>query len=1141
MEVKDTDEVVAPSPADLLMARVESRQRAVEDFHAHTAELEEIRKAEQEGPGFWKETGRAVWGAAVDLTSEGGLFLADAFYELPPVRNFHSMVVGIREDLAPEAAGAEASRRWEEFQGDFRASAEELAPANESLAGGAARGIMTFLVPYSRLAKTGQLQSFSAATSAGFVIDYTLFDPNEGNLSNLIEELNPEAKDSALTFLATDPDDDDAINRLKNGLEGVFLGGLVEAVLKTARHIKGRKAVEKAHEAADAMTTEVVFDTPVPAAGVVDDAATARPVDESTATAKTDDAKVEAEAEQAAPVTLRESLRDSLTLTPAQARRFNDLIDAGDEAGATKALEEDFNLDTINWDNIDNASALKTLLDTTSEVLADHIKLTKGGVQSHVQTKRLANLVGTSGEQVHELFKDVRGDVGIAARMHAAQRVMLASVRELDRLRQVAKANPGDLQARASFMQQVQLHGALQAQVKGAQTEIARALNAMKLMKNEASEGFKEFDDLSRALGTKNPKDFNKYMDDLLDGKSLEDINEAVRQASRGERLKNIFVEYIINAMLSSPKTHIVNAVSNTLNTFIYTGDRLLAGTGRALRGDPRGLREAKIDLMRKVSSLGEAFKLARQAWKDGAPVSDKRQRIEFQTRQAISMDGEGALAATVNALGHIIRTPGRMLITGDEFFKAINRNAELSVQAYRKADELARKQGLEAGTRKYERFVDRTMHRLLDPANQAPMARDIRRGAVEKSRLVSFQETPKTDFGAAMEKMINTNTFVKLLIAPFFRTPMNILRQGIIDRTPLGLIVKEHRELVMNGSPAERAEALTRMTTGVAAMAGFMAFTGTELDSPIQVVGKVPYESSEKATGVLDYSIRIGAEWYQFNRLDPLGMWLGMVADAKMHAEHSTDEEQTFALMQGALAGFFNNVTNKTWAKSMSDLFELFEGFSSNKPAAVDRALAKFSAGEFGKLIPQLFKSTGRALADGEESFAREAWTFTDALNAQLPVLNRDVPRRHDAIGRLVSWENAKWAIVNPFAVSPAAESPLDKELARLDFDIRPMRKALAGGQLQLTAAEYSEMTGLVGKVRLGNHRNLEDFLGALVETPRYREANDAMRVFMMKKVINQARRAAAMQFIAKPENLERFREIKHDQFAKLIGDVST
>ena len=196
----------------------------------------------------------------------------------------------------------------------------------------------------------------------------------------------------------------------------------------------------------------------------------------------------------------------------------------------------------------------------------------------------------------------------------------------------------------------------------------------MKILKDDADDGFREFNDILRQFG--GPKTdtvgFERFMDDLLDARDLGELNARIRQTA-GERVKNVIIEFVINSMLSSLKTHAINFTSNTLNTFLYTADRFIGGSYRFLRGDPRLLREARIDLFTKFSSLDEAWKLAKQAWVDGAPVTDKRQRLEFQTRRAIAMDGDSWLATAVNRLGTVGPHPGprphhrRRVLQGDQ------------------------------------------------------------------------------------------------------------------------------------------------------------------------------------------------------------------------------------------------------------------------------------------------------------------------------------------------------------------------------------------------------------------------------------------------------------------------------------------
>jgi hypothetical protein len=62
--------------------------------------------------------------------------------------------------------------------------------------------------------------------SAGAVSDLTVFDPNEGRLSDMLVEFDSPVLNNAVTqYLATDEDDTEMEGRLKNVLEGMLIGG----------------------------------------------------------------------------------------------------------------------------------------------------------------------------------------------------------------------------------------------------------------------------------------------------------------------------------------------------------------------------------------------------------------------------------------------------------------------------------------------------------------------------------------------------------------------------------------------------------------------------------------------------------------------------------------------------------------------------------------------------------------------------------------------------------------------------------------------------------------------------------------------------------------------------------------------------
>jgi predicted GNAT family acetyltransferase len=868
-------------------------------------------------------------------------------------------------------------------------------------------------------------------------------------------------------------------------------------------------------------------------------------------------------ADEAATIQLREKvLKRTIELSTQQKEAFLRAVREGDEEAAS-AVMKDFNENNIDFAAIENGADIKEILLTTERMFADMIDEVKGGKQSNVKTKILANLVDASPREINQLFRDVRGDKGLAARFYAAQRVMLASADNVRRKAEAAWKAPGDNRAQAEALQAVQSHAAIQAEVKGAQTEIARALQAMSMLKDDMAAGFREFDELRRnfapAGGGKTA--WERYMDDLVHSKDLSDLNSRVKWTN-WTRAKNIFIEYVINGMLSSGKTHVINFTSNVLNTFMYSFDRSLGGAYRAMRhGDKAALREAKLDWMGKFGALDEAWKLAKNAFKEGLPQTDKRQRIEFETRKAIGSDQSQAEYFTdltnayrkvmgqadrvvanegttfqkaINTLGTIVRFPGRLLITGDEFFKAINRNAEIGVLSFRQADDEAIRAGFEYGSKKYEAYVKRRMSKLSDMEIRDPENIRIQSEAIEKARLTTFQEAPRTDFGSAAEGFINSNWAVKLIIAPFFRTPMNIVRQGLLDRTPLGWFIKEHRR-VLNAGGREAAEMHARMLSGVGAFTAFYALSssGEEGDGGFELVGKLPFDSASRLMGINDYSIRIGDNWYQFNRLEPMGMWLGMIADMRTLTKYRQDEEAAFTFGQAAIFSFLNNVTNKTYMKSISDIQDMLEGVASGSEATASRAINRFTAGEFGKLIPQLYKGAARALEGDDESQRAEVWTFLDILADRSSTFNEGLAPRFDVVGRPIDRDSGLSILINPFAMQEHSDDPVDQEFWRLGFSIQPMRKTLGAEQVVLTAAEYSKMNGF-----LAEPLKLHETLTTFVNDPSYEQLPDPLKIATIKKIINKAREGARALILTDDTVLKRVTQEKTDAAFMLTGE---
>ena len=84
--------------------------------------------------------------------------------------------------------------------------------------------------------------------ASGGVSDLTVFDPNEGRLSDMLVQFDSPVLNNAVTqYLATDEDDTEMEGRVKNVLEGMLIGGPFEILfgLKAFKKAKATKNLEE--------------------------------------------------------------------------------------------------------------------------------------------------------------------------------------------------------------------------------------------------------------------------------------------------------------------------------------------------------------------------------------------------------------------------------------------------------------------------------------------------------------------------------------------------------------------------------------------------------------------------------------------------------------------------------------------------------------------------------------------------------------------------------------------------------------------------------------------------------------------------------------------------------------------------------
>ncbi len=116
----------------------------------------------------------------------------------------------------------------------------------ETAIGGLARGITQFLLGFVGAGKTKPFEMFKPKTTGGgitkaagqgMIADFSVFDPHEANLFNLLEKF-PALKNPVIEYLAADPNDSAMEGRFKRTVEGLIFGGLGEGFFLAVKALR---------------------------------------------------------------------------------------------------------------------------------------------------------------------------------------------------------------------------------------------------------------------------------------------------------------------------------------------------------------------------------------------------------------------------------------------------------------------------------------------------------------------------------------------------------------------------------------------------------------------------------------------------------------------------------------------------------------------------------------------------------------------------------------------------------------------------------------------------------------------------------------------------------------------------------------
>jgi hypothetical protein len=650
-----------------------------------------------------------------------------------------------------------------------------------------------------------------------------------------------------------------------------------------------------------------------------------------------------------------------------------------------------------------------------------------------------------------------------------------------------------------------------------------------------------------------------------------------VSKQAQGKNFLDMPTEYWMNAILSGPKTQVVNAMGNSL-TQVWSSIESVLG----------GIASGNMDVVRAVMAswsdkemFKEAGKFAKKAFKQSDNVLDPEARA-FSDRPSVAITGKRVSEALPGQglsikqekgldwfANNVIRIPSRLLMTTDEFFKQL---------AYRRAARLkAAMSGIQQGVndpKNLAEYINKTLDGVITQggrmASKEGLAREANEIAVtkgikdtteknkfildyveknfdedksaliqyaqEEARYLTFTKELEEGIGKTMQDFTNRHPGFRFIL-PFVRTPTNILTFAI-ERTPLMVnpLMKQEfailRKEFASADPIVKAQARGKVVT-----AGLVALGLAEAisDSNGTITGGGPKNEKEKkalqAAGWQPYSIKIGDTYYSYQRLDPLATPLGIIADLvetgrDISALESKDSEKILEhAYQSFIISLTRNVTNKSYLTGIQN----FTDALSNP----ERFAGKFSKNFASSFVPNIISQ----MADSDEQVMRETRGVMDAVKRKLGARG-GLDAKRNALGEEIMAETllaSPMQALNPIAVSTKKDDPVLQAMAELKHGFRNPIPNL-GGDIDLLDYEtedgqsaYDRWLQLSSEIRVKGD-TLRQRLNRLVKSREFKDMTPlsepglpSPRIQMISSILNEYRKAARTKMLKEFPELDR------------------
>jgi len=342
----------------------------------------------------------------------------------------------------------------------------------------------------------------------------------------------------------------------------------------------------------------------------------------------------------------------------------------------------------INFAHINSADDVKVVMQELADRKFPDIDKARRGKRSHAETEAAADEINAFDVLLNKRAADPSVTKPLTTEETLAARCLWTSSSEklLD-LAELAATNPSEVNL-FNFRRMVAVHEAVQKEVLAVRTETARALNAWKIPAGGGKEQMRSIENvLDQFGGADVSRDLAQRIASLRGG-SLVNL-DAVISRSVGARTRDAVIEAWINGLLSGPKTHLVNTMSNTSVIFMQMLERGTAARIGKLLSSNEGveLGESMAQFYGMTSGLKDALVFAGRSLRTGESGFGMG-KIDIPRQGAISSEAfqissSNWLGRSVDFIGSAARIPGRLhinlasqAITSRSFANCSNRSA---------------------------------------------------------------------------------------------------------------------------------------------------------------------------------------------------------------------------------------------------------------------------------------------------------------------------------------------------------------------------------------------------------------------------------------------------------------------------------